>query len=242
MIEIADCGAGKAVLLLHALPYDSRQWSEQIAAVSQTHRVLGPDFPGFGRSPEPPGPLTFDALATDLLAQLRASGVDRAAVAGNSMGGYLAFAMFRAAPQFFRGFALVNSRAVADSDAMKEKRAALIARARAEGLGFLFEGAPSNAIPMLKDATVAGYVAAQQAIASRADASDLLAQIRVPASVIWGTDDAGTPLSEARALAAAMPDCVFEPVENAGHVPTLEQPEKITKALQRWIARCDRLS
>lgn len=225
------------MLLLHAFPYDSRTWTHQVEFFSDGWRVLAPDFPGFGGSPAPTGPITFDGLAETMLGQLSAMGVDRAIVAGNSMGGYLAFAMYRASPGFFTGFGIVNSRAVADDLAARGRREALIARARSEGLRFLLEGESEEAIRMIDGGTVAGYIAAQRAIAARPDSSDLLAKIDVPSSVIWGVDDAVVPLAEGKRIAAALPDCVFEPISGAGHVPMLEQPKQVTEAIERLAKR-----
>ena len=238
MIYFRDEGRGPVLLLLHALPYDSRTWRNQIEHFSRRCRVLAPDCPGFGRSPPPGGPIGFDSLAAALLEELTGKGVRRAVVAGNSMGGYLAFALFRAAPDFFSGFCLVNSRAAADDAAARRRRLELVDRARREGLSFLREGAPEQAKAMVEDATVEGYAAAQRAIAERPDSTSLLPAIRVPSSVIWGLDDPLVPVTEAESMVRALPDCAFEPIVGAGHVPMLEQPNGVTEALERLVARC----
>ena len=242
MIHIREAGAGPALLLLHAFPYDSRQWDRQIETFSARLRVLAPDFPGFGRSAAPPGGITLNDAARELLDRLHELGVRRAIVVGNSMGGYLAFALFRIDPELFSGFGFVNSRAAADGAAAKGQRAALIDKAKAQGVGFLLAGASDAERRMLAGVAPAGYVAGQLAIAERPDATALLPSITCPASVIWGMADALVPLSEAKATAAALPDCVFEPIDGAGHVPSLDKPAEVSAALQRLASRCGAFS
>ena len=238
MIFIREAGAGPALLLLHAFPYDSRQWIDQIARLSRSMRVLAPDFPGFGRSAPPTAAATIDGVARELLERLRALDVRRALVVGNSFGGYIALALFHIAPEFFTGFGFVNSRAAADDDSAKAKRVALIRKAKSEGVGFLLDGASESERSMIADATVDGFVAAQCAIAGRLDATALLPSISCPSSVIWGTADPLVPSSEGRAIAAALPDCFFEPIDGAGHVPSLDRPAEVSASLERLAARC----
>ena len=111
-----DSGTSKdVVLLLHAFPLHSGMWARQIAALEGKHRVIAPDYRGLGKSGMPPEQWTLDLLAQDvreLLAHLR---VERAAVAGLSMGGYLAFELFRQLPGLFRGLALCDTKAGADT-------------------------------------------------------------------------------------------------------------------------------
>lgn len=235
---VRDAGAGPALLLLHALPYDSRMWDHQISELARTHRILAPDFPGFGRSPAPEAQITMETVARELIRHFDAAGISGAIVGGCSMGGYLAFALFRLRPEFFAGFALVDSRAAADSEEARKTRHTLIRRAKTEGVSFLLDAATDKDRHMLSDVTPAGYAAAQEAIARRPDSTDLLPRIRQPALVIRGTDDPVVSDAEARGIAAALPDCEFEEVPGAGHVPPIDQPEAVSGALRRLIGRC----
>jgi len=235
---VRDAGSGPAVALLHALPYDSRMWNHQFARLSQAHRVFAPDFPGFGRSPALDASLSMESVARELLAHVDRARIARAIVAGCSMGGYLAFAIFRERPEFFAGFALIDSRAAADSQEAKDARRALVQRAMTQGMSFLLEGATDKDRDMLRDVTPQGYKAAQQAIADRPDNTDLLPRIRVPSLVMRGADDPIVALAEARAIASALPNCEFEEVPDAGHVAPLDKPQTVTSALLRLAARC----
>src|SRR5512133_1408555 len=122
-LHYRDSGTAKdVVLLLHAFPLHSGMWSRQIQALSVRHRVVAPDYRGMGKSAMPPEASTMDLLAQDVRALLQHLRVERAAVAGLSMGGYLAFELYRQAPALFRGLALCDTRAGADSEEGKATR------------------------------------------------------------------------------------------------------------------------
>ena len=121
------------LLLLHAWPLDARMWEPQRAALPETLPVAVPTYPGFGGT-EPRGDaLTMAVAAERALAELDRSGIDRAVVCGLSLGGYVAFAIWRRARDRVLGFVLANTRAVADTSEAAEGRRALAARLRAEG-------------------------------------------------------------------------------------------------------------
>jgi 3-oxoadipate enol-lactonase len=132
-----SAGSGPAVLLLHAFPLDGRMWERQIADLAPEYRVLAPDIDGFGRSARPDDSQSIEEWARAVVARCRADGVDRAVVAGCSMGGYIAFAIARRAPEFLAGLALIDTRAAADSQEVRRARYEMVERARHEGTGFL---------------------------------------------------------------------------------------------------------
>jgi pimeloyl-ACP methyl ester carboxylesterase len=252
-MHFRDAGHGRTLLLLHALPVDGRMWDDQRASLHGDFRVIVPDFPGFGLSAAPSGSPSLDDWAGQLIAVLRGAGVEEAVVAGGSMGGYVALAMLRAAPQFVGGLALVNSRAAADSDEQRAGRLAAIDRIKAEGYRFVIEGAPASALSkaslarrpaavarvraMAAAATPAGVIAAQRAIGARPDSRAMLGQAKIPIAIIHGEDDPVVPVAEARELAASMPDATFSPIPEAGHLPSVEQPEAVTAALRELLRR-----
>lgn len=252
-MHFRDAGHGRTLLLLHALPLDGRMWDDQGALLQSDFRVIVPDFPGFGSSATPNGSPSLDDWAGELIAALSGAGVKEAVIAGGSMGGYVALAMLRASPQFVRGLALVNSRAAADSDEQRAARLAAIERIKAEGFSFVIEGAPASALSktslarrpaavarvraMAAAATPAGIIAAQRAIGARPDSRAMLAQSGIPMAIIHGEDDPVVPVAEARELSASMPHATFTPIPEAGHLPSVEQPEAVTAALRELLRR-----
>src|SRR5918995_1355551 len=121
------------ILLLHAWPLDARMWEPQLAALPNDGRVVAPNLPGFGDS-EPAGAvMTMRAAAERTLSELERARIDRALVCGLSMGGYVAFELWRRSPDRVLGLVLANTRAVDDTPDAADKRRALAERLRAEG-------------------------------------------------------------------------------------------------------------
>ena len=121
------------LLLLHAWPIDARMWEPQLAALPEGLPVAAPNLPGFGGS-EPAGDvLTMGLAAERAIGAMGERGIDRVVVCGLSMGGYVAFEVWRRARDRVLGLVLANTRAVADSPEAAAGRRALAERLRSEG-------------------------------------------------------------------------------------------------------------
>jgi pimeloyl-ACP methyl ester carboxylesterase len=249
--QLHERGSGPSVLLLHAFPFDARMWDAQMATLSASHLVIAPDMPGFGGSPAWVDEPNLNAWASGLLERLRSDGVNGAVVAGCSLGGYLAFAIQRMAPDFIRGLALIDSRAVADTPERKAARLADAGSVAREGRAFFIGPARESvsndltayptslaaANAMLDDASSDGVIGALHAMAGRPDARPQLKTIDVPAVVIRGAHDPIVSADEARSVASEISGATFTEIEGAGHIPTFERPEAVTAALIALLAR-----
>ena len=250
--QTRERGSGPPVVLLHAFPFDGRMWDVQLDALAASHRVIVPEMPGFGGAPAWAVEPTVDAWAASLLGHLGTMGLTEAVVAGCSMGGYLAFAIHRANPNFIRGLALVDSRAVPDSPERLDARLRDAERVIRQGRAFFIDAALealtreleaypdalARARAMLADATGAGISGALLAIGRRPDARSQLAGIRVPTAVLRGGLDPIVGPKEARDLAAAIGDATYSEIDGAGHIPTFQRPDAVTAALFELLARC----
>jgi pimeloyl-ACP methyl ester carboxylesterase len=245
-----DTGNGKdVVLLLHAFPLHSGMWSRQIAALEKRHRVIAPDYRGLGKSGASAEPSTMELLAQDVRALLAHLRVERAAVAGLSMGGYLAFELYRQAPSLFRGLALCDTKAGADDDTGRANREKFAQTTLEKGLGWVAdEMIPKLLRPqpdpasvkevrsLIQDGTPAGVAAAQRGMARRPDSMPTLATIACPTLVVVGEQDGLTPPAEAEKLAAGIKGAKLVRIQGAGHLPCIENPEAFTKALSEFFA------
>ncbi|MCO6057844.1 alpha/beta hydrolase [Pseudomonas sp. MOB-449] len=81
-----------------------------------------------------------------------------------------------------------------------------------------------------------GFVRQQQAIIDRADATPLLADIRVPTLIVVGADDQLTPVAESYLMHERIPGSRLEILVQCGHLPPLEEPERTTNLLREWLA------
>jgi pimeloyl-ACP methyl ester carboxylesterase len=249
---IHDTGTGDAVLFLHAFTLDASQWDHQVAALSGDVRCVRVDLWGCGTSPPPPaGEPNLDGFAASVLAALDSRDIDRVALVGLSMGGYLAFAVWRLAPERIRALVLCNTRAAADADESRDDRLAMAERVEREQsvesivepmvARLLSPGARAEAHIVdpvrgrIRRCTPAGIAFAQRAMAARPDSTGLLASINVPALVIAGTQDAIVPASEVRAMAGSIPGARYAELD-CGHLSNLEIPRAFNQQLADFLA------
>lgn len=174
------------------------------------------------------------------------------ALCGFSMGGYVAFEIFRCAPTRVERIALIDTQAAPDSPESRTRRQAFIEQTR---LG-RFHGVHPTLLPQiihptrLKDAAVTqpildmakeiggdGFVRQQQAILGRPDSRPLLVEIEVPAVVIVGRQDMATPLPRSQQMAADIANAQLVILEECGHVSPLERPAEVSAALRRWLTQ-----
>jgi pimeloyl-ACP methyl ester carboxylesterase len=248
-LHYRDSGTSKdVVLLLHAFPLHSGMWTRQISALSARHRVIAPDYRGLGKSAVPPEASTMELLAQDVRALLQHLRVERAAVAGLSMGGYLAFELYRQAPALFRGIALCDTKAGADTDEGRATREQFAKTAIERGLAWvademvpkLLRPQPDPAVmkevrSLISEGTPAGVAAAQRGMAKRPDSTPTLAAIACPALVVVGAEDTLTPPAESEKMAKAVKGAKLVKVPHAGHLANVENPAAFDAALGAFV-------
>ncbi len=124
-LHYLDSGNGEpALVLLHAFPLHAGMWAPQLEHLSSARRVVAPDFLGFGGSDAPDSMYRYTMLGyADLVAGLLDRlGLDRVALCGLSMGGYVAFAFLRQYPERVSALILADTRAAADTTQVFERR------------------------------------------------------------------------------------------------------------------------
>ncbi len=246
--DAGDPTAASVVVLLHAFPLSSGMWSRQLTALGRRHRVVAPDYRGLGGSKPSAEPSTLPRLAEDVRALLAHLRVERAAVGGLSMGGYLALELYRQAPGLFRGLVLADTKAGADDDAGKAAREKFAQSALEKGLEWvademipkLLRPDPDPAVArevreLIRRGTPAGVAAAQRGMAQRADSKATLGTIACPTLVIVGDQDVLTPPKESQAMAKAIPGAKLVKLPGAGHLANLESPEAFNRALVEFV-------
>jgi pimeloyl-ACP methyl ester carboxylesterase len=173
------------------------------------------------------------------------------ALAGFSMGGYVAFEVMRQAPGRITRLALLDTGAGPDSPERAEERRRGISLARSDKgfttIAHLLLSSmlhPDRADDPVLGAVLRtmaervgreGYVRQQTAILGRPDSRPSLVDIRCPTLVLCGRDDRRAPLAWHEEMAAGIPGAVLEIIEDSGHMVTLEQPAATAAALRRWL-------
>jgi pimeloyl-ACP methyl ester carboxylesterase len=178
------------------------------------------------------------------------------AVAGFSLGGYVALEAWRQASSRIAGIGLLDTSARADSDDVRLARLRMVdamgsgARSLREVAGGFAERVvhPSRLqdqqlLAVLADMAAAlgaeGFVRQQQAAMDRSDSRHLLQDMTVPSLVLCGREDQVTPLALSEEMAGLLPLAELVVVENSGQMTTLEQPGAVIAAVRRWLARVD---
>jgi pimeloyl-ACP methyl ester carboxylesterase len=204
------------VLLLHAWPPDERMWEPQLAAV----RELGfePVVPRlYGRGP------SLDGWAAQLLGEIEGPFV----AVGASMGGYCALALARRAPERVVGLVLVGSRPGADSEERRRFRDELAERLRSEGVPPDYDS----------DVPAEELAVAQEAMRDRPDYSSVVSSFGGPLLVCVGDGDEIVSVDEARATAESALLGSLEIFSGAGHLLSIEQPERFNAVLREFLGR-----
>lgn len=249
-------GDGAPVVLIHGFPLNASLWRPQEEALGDRYRLLLPDLMGFGDStaPDEPDAYSMDGFARNVLAVLDHAGVNRAVVGGLSMGGYIAFALWRLARARIAGLVLADTRAEGDGDDARAKRTTQQERLRKEGTGPLIEEFPGvllsevtrdrkpdvvAAARAAMDNPVAGWIGALEAMKKRPDSTPDLASIDVPVSIVVGEHDPLTPPKVARQMHEAIRGSRLAVVPDAGHFSNLESPAHFSGALAELLAELD---
>ena len=199
--------------------------------------------------------LTSQDSTAAMAASVLAAMPERFALAGLSMGGYVALEIMARAPQRVTHLALLDTRASGDEPREQQRRRDLMAlakRGRFKGVtprllplflhpAWLQEGAG----PQVGETTMAmaaavgrdGFLRQQTAILGRRDHRATLATITCPTLILCGRQDQATPLAGHRVMAAAIEPARLVVIEDCGHLAPLERPEAVTAAMRQWLTR-----
>lgn len=245
-----DIGQGRPTLWLHAFPLWGASFTPQMEALADVCRLIVPDHRGFGGSEMGPGPSTMELLADDALTLLDKLGIERAVVAGVSMGGYTAMALTRIDPSRVAGLLLIDTQMSADDEAGKQKREETARAIEAKGPVHLVEtllpkllssSAPAalktRVAEWIQSASVEALTGAVRGMALRSDSRDILARFHGPTCVVVGANDTITPPEKAQAMADLLVGSQLEIVPNAAHLTQLEAPEAFNAIAQNFIKR-----
>jgi pimeloyl-ACP methyl ester carboxylesterase len=203
----------------------------------------------------PFGPVTVanhirdDSMAA-IARRILAEAPPRFALAGHSMGGYIAFEIMRQAPERVAKLALINTQARPDTPEASERRRAAMARVREGGLHDVIDEMfplfvhPSRAgdaairkliHDMGDDVGAEGYLNNQTAIMARVDSRPTMAAIRCPTLLITGDQDLLIPNTLSKEMAEGIAGARLVILRDCGHCPQPEQPQATATALVEWL-------
>jgi pimeloyl-ACP methyl ester carboxylesterase len=242
------------LLLIHGYPFDHSLWFSTIASLGSKAKVIAPDLPGFGKEPvlKDKKP-SLEAYADFLLTHLADNGMEKVAVVGMSMGGYVALAFAEKHPSRVACLGLVSTQAAADSAETKQARKEMILKIR--------EGGPTVASQAILPKLFADQYAANpdlrqyaergaeragrdglawalEAMAARPDRARFLSSLECPVLIFHGSEDKIVPITKARAAAELCQKPIFIESSGSGHATPLEVPDQVANGLVRLIKAC----
>ena len=214
-------------------------------------RIYAPVVPALWRF----GPVTVANHIRDdsmgaIARRVLAEAPPRFALAGHSMGGYIAFEIVRQAPERVAKLALINTQARSDTPEVTARRRSMIVRARSgEYHAILDELFPGFVHPSRRDDAglhrlvhdmgddigAEAFVRQQTAIIGRPDSRPALAWIKCPTLVLSGDEDNTIPNSLSKEMADGIPGAKLTILSDCGHMPQPERPQATGEALIEWL-------
>lgn len=235
-------GKGTPLVLLHGFPLDHHLWDEVIPLLEDTFDLIIPDLRGFGESTTVDTLYTTDDLASDIAGLLDQLGIEKSAIAGHSMGGYVALAFARLYPEKVSGLGLVSTQALADPPERKEGRYKSAEDVADNGIHGIVEAMTTKftsnerlqefARNSMERQQPAAYIGSLKAMAERSDSSSLLASMDYPVVVIHGDADVLIPIERGQEMKDAISHAHFVKIKDAGHVPMLEAAQETANGLK----------
>lgn len=228
------------LVLLPGLLCDAALWSHQVEHLADVADIRVADF------------TTQDSFADMARHVLDIAPGEVFAMAGLSMGGYVALEVMRQAPERVGRLALLDTAARDDTPEQTERRQGLLSMSE-HGK---FKGVTPRLLPLLvhperqEEEALVGPIMAmaervgpeaflrqQTAIMGRDDKRPMLGEIRCPTLVACGRQDILTPPEASEELAAGIPGAALVLIEDCAHMSTMERPQAATALLRYWLAR-----
>jgi pimeloyl-ACP methyl ester carboxylesterase len=256
-------GEGPPLVLLHALAESALDWRWVLPALARTHSVYAPDLPGFGDSAKPLVDYSPAFFTRFISGYLDALGIERAAVAGNSLGGLVALRLALSEPERVSALGLIDSAGLgrAITYALRAptlpgygeltitwsrtppgatQRAwlripLLFARSGSVPSEWIKEQYRLAQQPGFLEAVLAALRAQVDLRGQREVLVDRLPGLEMPTLVIWGASDRVFPVSQAREAAARLTEGSLALIPACGHLPHVERPDRFVSALGRFL-------
>jgi 3-oxoadipate enol-lactonase len=208
------------VVMLHAFPLGPEMWAPQREAL-EGHEVLAPNL------------YDLDGNSIDGWAEQIWDGFDEDfAAVGLSMGGYVALALARLAPERARGVFLAGARSGADDADRRAARNAAIETLREQGIE---AWAPTAPAPPPSERTVEELIRATEALRDRRDSTDFVSTFEGPLWVVVGSEDPFLPADEAREIVESAPNGRLEVLAGAGHFTNVERRNRFNELLDEFL-------
>jgi pimeloyl-ACP methyl ester carboxylesterase len=239
------------LVLIHAFPLNARMFEPQLTLADRGWRVIAPQLRGFDGGTTDPPASSVDDYAGDVIDLLDTLHVDEAVIGGVSMGGYVAFAMFRHAPRYFQGLFLADTKAPADTPEGVEGRKKMLRLVDEKGaaavademipklLGETTRRTRPDVVERVRSLILANstqaIAGAVRALMTRPDSTPLLPTVHDPTLILVGEEDTVTPKAAAEEMHRGIAGSRLKTIAGAGHLTNLEDPQAFNSALAEFL-------
>jgi 3-oxoadipate enol-lactonase len=239
------------IIFIHGFPFNKSMWNKQTEALKEVYRVIAYDIRGFGDSDAGNLDFSIDLFVSDLLGLMDTLKIDKAMLCGLSMGGYIALNAVENYPQRFSAVILSDTNCIADSPEVKEKRMKTIESIKENGLLKYAEESIKNlfapesfttktmeiatAKAMIVKASKESIYNTLRALAERKETCIKLQEIRVPALILVGIEDAITPPDAARFMHEKIQNSKLYIIGHAAHLSNMENPTEFNDQLKKFV-------
>jgi pimeloyl-ACP methyl ester carboxylesterase len=235
-------GHGNPLVLMHGYPLDHTIWKDVAPLLENDFDVILPDMRGFGESGALESGYRVADIASDIAGLLEYLKIDKAIIAGHSMGGYVALAFARAYPRRLAGLGMISSQVLADSPERKEGRYKTAADVAEKGVGLVADamtpnlsadvGVRSFVHGLIEKQNPLGVIGALKAMAERPDSSAFFGGLKVPTVIVHGDADAIISVERGREMQRRLASAQYVELPGAGHMPMMENPTGVASALK----------
>ena len=247
--ELSGPTGAPVVMLSHSLAATMAMWDAQIVALTSRYQVLRYDLRGHGESEGPTGAYSFDMLAADAVALLRALKIPRCHFVGLSIGGMIgqALAIKRTPEIASLTLCATSSRVPPEMHAVWDSR---IQQVQSQGMASMKESTlerwftaafragqaaeVARVGKMISNTPINGFVGCASAIRAL-DFTAQLKQIALPTRLIVGRQDPGTPVAASEVIQREIPGSTLVVLENAMHICNIEQADAFNRALLEFL-------
>lgn len=242
VIHYTETGQGPVLILIHGLGGSSETWRSSLVFLAPAYRVIAIDLPGFGKSDKPKADYSVQYQAGVVKEFMEFLGPGKVSLAGNSLGGWIAALVALERPDKVSRLILIDSAGLREDPASsvnlnpstkEEERNLLLAVFSNKSL--VSEKLVTDQWEYRKEIRPV-VQAAQVSFKTKPPLlDDRLKDIKLPTLIIWGKHDMIIPVEVAERFARGIKDSKLIVIENAGHLPQIEQPDAFARAVKGFV-------
>jgi 3-oxoadipate enol-lactonase len=242
---------GFPLIFIHGFPFNKWMWKKQLLSIKESYRLIAYDVRGHGETEAGSPAFSVSQFGDDLICLMDELHIEKAIVAGLSMGGYIALNAILKNPDRFTGLLLCDTQCGADTAEGKEKRKKTIDFIKRNGLTVYAQESLKNLFApaslerkmdevLFIEETILkskpeSICLTLQALADRKETCTSLSKLNVPVAILVGLEDKVTPPEIAEKMHQSITGSTFHIIEEAGHLSNLENPEMFNEQILKFL-------